>query len=81
MEFLRNLYTEIVLVALSTGLELPVMCSYNTEGFQSTTAFIGHKNTLEDMSRPKLGPTQPLIQWLLGTLPMGIKWERPFTSI
>jgi hypothetical protein len=66
-EFLRNLCSDIVVLA--TGLELPLTCSHNTEVFQSTSTFIGHKNTVE-------GPTQPLIQWLLGTLPPGVKRER-----
>jgi len=25
-------------------------------------------------SRPALGPTQPSIQWMLGALPLGVKW-------
>jgi hypothetical protein len=53
LEFLRTLYTEIVI--LGTRVELPLMCSYNTNGFQSTNAFIGYKNTVEDLSRPNPG--------------------------
>jgi hypothetical protein len=33
------------------------------------------KNFLSTLSRPALGPAQPLIQWVLGTISLGIKQE------